>query len=132
EGLELLRGEEVAVARDDLRLLRGLLLPHADGPRLLGPLVEIALELSLILGRPADGRGAHSLAVRILASDCSLPSSSRLSNSPGDTVEPVTASRMGWNACRGFSSRRAAMPRSAASMVAASNGSGEATAPRAA
>ena len=36
-----------------------------------------------------------------------------LSNSPGETFEPVTAIRMGWNACRGFWPSRSASPRSA-------------------
>ena len=50
------------------------------------------------------------------ASVVSRPSSSMLSNRPGETFEPVTATRIGWNACRGFSPsrprRRAAPPRS--------------------
>ena len=31
-----------------------------------------------------------------------------LSNRPGETFEPVTATRIGWNACRGFRPSRSA------------------------
>ena len=53
--LELAAAEEVGVAADDLRLLRGLLLPHAHGPRLLGALVHVLREAALELGGGADG-----------------------------------------------------------------------------
>ena len=39
-----------------------------------------------------------------------LPSSSMLSNRPGETFEPVTATRTGWNACRGFRPSRRPSP----------------------
>ena len=42
--LQLLPGEEIRVARDDRRLLRRLLLPHADRPRLLRPVLEEGVE----------------------------------------------------------------------------------------
>ena len=46
-----------------------------------------------------------------------------LSNRPGETVEPVTATRIGWNACRGFWPTRSARSRSACSIASAVNGS---------
>ena len=46
-----------------------------------------------------------------------------LSKRPGETFEPVTATRIGWNASRGFSSRRSASARSDASIASAVNGS---------
>ena len=49
--------------------------------------------------RPPDGRATRS-----------LPSSSRLSKSPGETFEPVTARRIGANASRGFSPARLGEP----------------------
>ena len=51
-----------------------------------------------------------------------------LSKRPGETFEPVTATRIGWNASRGFSSRRSASSRSRASIVSAVNGSTSASA----
>src|SRR5262249_54105487 len=49
--------EEILVARDDRRLLGGLLLPHAHGTSLLGALVEVLLQTLLVLGRATDGLG---------------------------------------------------------------------------
>ncbi len=46
-----------------------------------------------------------------------------LSNRPGDTFEPVTAIRIGWNASRGFSPSRSASSASAASIPSADHGS---------
>ena len=40
-----------------------------------------------------------------------------LSNRPGETFEPVTATRTGWNACRGFRPSPSAAARSAVSIV---------------
>ena len=57
------------------------------------------------------------------ASVFSRPSSSMLSNRPGETFEPVTATRIGWKPCRGFRPSRSATPRSAASIASAVNGS---------
>jgi hypothetical protein len=59
QGVELRAREEIFVAPDDLRLLRGLLLAHANGARFLGPLVEVALEALLELVGCADGHGRH-------------------------------------------------------------------------
>src|SRR2546423_1595176 len=52
--VELLAAEEVGVARDDRRLLRDLLLPHANGAPFLGALVQVPLELFLELRGAAD------------------------------------------------------------------------------
>ena len=49
---------------------------------------------------------ARATALLRRASDSSRPSSARLSKSPGETFEPVTATRIGANACRGFSPSR--------------------------
>ena len=57
--LDLLAGEEVRVARDDRRLLGGLLLPHPHRAALLGALVEVALELGLVLCGGSDLGDAH-------------------------------------------------------------------------
>src|SRR5215217_759042 len=65
----------------------------------------------------------HGYRERIRATDCSLPSSSRLSNSPGETLDPVTATRIGWNALRGESSSSSASERNVASIRSAVNGS---------
>ena len=51
-----------------------------------------------------------------------------LSNRPGETFDPVTATRTGWNAWRGFRPSPSAVARSAASIASASNGSSEASA----
>ena len=76
------------------------------------------------LGR-RDARGLRSSLACIAplaacgasrASDSSRPSSSRLSKSPGETFEPVTASRIGANAWRGFWPSRSASARSASSI----------------
>ena len=57
---ELRAREEIVVARDDRRLLRGLLLPHANRAALLGTLVEVFLQPLLVLGRAPDCLGdAH-------------------------------------------------------------------------
>jgi hypothetical protein len=59
QGLKLLAAEEIGVANDDRRLLGDLLLADADGPALLRPLVEVALELLLELRRAAYGGRRH-------------------------------------------------------------------------
>ena len=69
----------------------------------------------------ASSTGRRRRASR--ASDFSLPSSSRLSNSPGEIFEPVIASRIGWNAVRGFSPSSSASARSSSSRRVASHGS---------
>ena len=46
-----------------------------------------------------------------------------LSKRPGETFDPVTATRIGANASRGFSSSRSATARSACSIASAVNGS---------
>ena len=76
ERLELLAGEEVRVARDDRRLLGGLLLPHADRPRLLGALLEVRVEPLLECLRVECAHAATSAPRRSRASDVSRPSSS--------------------------------------------------------
>ena len=48
--------EEVAVALDDRRLLRGLLLAHAHGAALLGALEEVARQALLVLDRRSHPR----------------------------------------------------------------------------
>ena len=48
--VELLAGEELAVARDDLGPLRDLLLADPDGAPFLGALEQVALELGLVFG----------------------------------------------------------------------------------
>ena len=48
-----------------------------------------------------------------------------LSKSPGEIFEPVTATRTGWKACRGFRPSPSAAARSAASIDSAVNGSSE-------
>src|SRR6478672_2591152 len=50
-----------------------------------------------------------------------------LSNRPGETFDPVTATRTGWKACRGFRPSASAAARNDASIAAASNGSREAS-----
>ena len=57
------------------------------------------------------------------ASVVSRPSSSMLSKRPGEIFEPVTATRIGWNACRGFRPSSSAAARSAVSIASAVNGS---------
>ena len=59
---------------------------------------------------------AASAPARIRANDGSLPSSSRLSYRPGDTREPVTATRIGRYTVRGFSPRSSHSFLSAASI----------------
>ena len=59
ERVELLAGEEVSIARDDLRPLGDLLLANPNSSSLLGALEEIALELGLVLGWCADGGDTH-------------------------------------------------------------------------
>ena len=76
EGLELLTGEEIRVARDDRRLLGRLLLPHADRPRLLGALLEVRVEPLLECLRVECAHAATSAPRRNRASDVSRPSSS--------------------------------------------------------
>src|SRR5205823_15048190 len=44
QGLELLAGEEIRVARDDRGPLGDLLLAHTHGPALLGALEHVALD----------------------------------------------------------------------------------------
>ena len=82
--------------------------------------------------RAGAGRSPRAEAIRAqpaaaaalsLASVSSRPSSSIDSKSPGETFEPVTATRIGRNASRGFSSSRSASARSASSIRSASNGS---------
>ncbi len=75
ERLELLTGEEVGVARNDRGLLRRLLLPHADGARLLRALLEIRVEATLERLR-VEAHAATSAPRRRRASDVSRPSSS--------------------------------------------------------
>ena len=48
---ELRAREEIGVPRDDRRLLRSLLLAHADRAAFLGTLVEVLLQPLLVLGR---------------------------------------------------------------------------------
>src|SRR6185503_13419835 len=57
--VELVAREQVAVALDDLGLLRRLLLADAHGAALLRALEEVALQALLELGRAEDGRDAH-------------------------------------------------------------------------
>jgi len=51
ERLELLTGEQVGVATNDLRLLRHLFLADADSATLLGALEQVLLELLLEVRR---------------------------------------------------------------------------------
>ena len=51
-----------------------------------------------------------------------------LSKRPGETFDPVTATRIGWNASRGFSSSCSATARSDCSIASAVNGSAASTA----
>ena len=92
--------------------------PSAELPAArLGELPARARPARRRLGRCARRGDRAARATR------SRPSSSRLSKSPGETVEPVTAMRIGWNAFRGFSPSRSASSRSAASIGSAVNGS---------
>src|SRR5262249_18172449 len=60
QGCKLVPREEVVVARDDRRLLRDLLLPHAHGASFLGALVEVLLQpLFVLRGGPHGLRRAH-------------------------------------------------------------------------
>src|SRR4029079_7201510 len=54
--LELPAAEEVGIAPDDLGLLRGFLLAHANRAPLFGPLVQVTRKALLELDRCADGR----------------------------------------------------------------------------
>ena len=83
--------------------------------RSAGYLPETMLNFLALLGWAPDGAAA-----RRRLSVVSRPSSSMLSNSPGEILEPVTATRIGWNAWRGFRSSRSAASRRAASIAAAS------------
>ena len=56
------------------------------------------------------------------ASVSSRPSSSIDSKSPGETLEPVTATRIGWSPCRGLRPRSSQSARRSASIRAAANG----------
>ena len=77
---------------DPLRVVRRAgegvdpLLRHLDPRRRAELLADEVAQL---------GHAATDEAARIRASDSSLPSSSRLSYSPGETREPVTATRIG-------------------------------------
>ena len=81
---ELVAAEEVGVASDDRRLLGNLLLADADGPALLRPLVEIALELFLELRRAAY-RGRRHLEDSIRPRGATRATS--LPTVPGQLVE---------------------------------------------
>ena len=72
---------------------------------------------------PCSRSGAKPPRHASRASDSSRPSSSRLSNRPGETFEPVIARRIGSNAWRGFWPSRSARARSAASIRSVSHGS---------
>ncbi len=73
ERVELPAGEQILVARDDGRLLGGLLLPHAHRPRLLGALDPVLLEPALEV---ADGERAHA------ATSAPCPSRARARSRP--------------------------------------------------
>src|SRR5207237_240287 len=132
---KLVAAEQVGVAGDDRRLLGDFLLTDADGSPLFRPLVQVPLELFLELRGAANRSGRHredSIGPRARNAApaelsrrrvSSLPRSSMLSKSPGETFEPVTATRIGSNALRGESSSRSARPRRAASISGAAKGS---------
>ena len=77
--LQLLAREEIRVARDDRRLLGGLLLPHAHRARLLGALDPVRLQPGLELSDRPCAHAATSTPRRSRSSVVSRPSSSSLS-----------------------------------------------------
>src|SRR5581483_38001 len=90
--LQLAGREQVAVAADDLRLLRHLLLPHAHRPPLLGALEQVLLQARLEGGRREDGRRAHGST---LASRRAVETRSSGANGFASTASaaPASASR---------------------------------------
>src|ERR687897_3195801 len=70
-----------------------------------------------------DAKALQDRAALSRSSARSLPRSSRLSNNPGDTFEPVTAILIDANASRGLRPSRSASSRSAGSIASAVNGS---------
>ena len=77
---QLVAAEEVRVARDDRGLLGHLFLADADRTPLLGPLVQVALELFFEFGRAADrGRRHREDSIQLAVQD--VAPASRLSTS---------------------------------------------------
>ncbi len=93
--VELRSGEQIRVARDDRRLLRRVLLPHAHRADLLRALDAVLLEAALELGDRERAHAATSAPWPSRASARARPRSASDSYRPGDTFEPVTATRIG-------------------------------------
>src|SRR5262249_37067004 len=74
----------------------------------------------------------HAAAASNRGSVVSRPSSPMLWKRPGAPLEPVTASLIGWNPCRGFRPSLSSTVRSSDSIASAVNGSRSASASRAA
>ncbi len=96
--------------------------------RLAGPLPllrgrlrhERQRERAELRSRPGQVAGFDAALSRARVS--SRPSSSIDSKSPGDTLEPVIAMRMGWSACRGLSPSRSQRSRRSCSIRIAVHG----------
>ena len=88
--LQLFAREEVGVARDDLRLLRGLLLAHSDSARLLRALENVSAETRFVLrGRADRGDGHRRESIR-----------SRRPARSGRRAWPGPPARMAWRGRR--------------------------------
>ena len=119
------RRRHAAVDVDPLRVLR------RRGERVDPLLGDLDPATSARARRPTRSRALRpcdAAAARDASSDVSRPRSSRLSYSPGDTRDPVTATRIGRYTVRGFSPSSSQSRFSATSISAAVHGSTAASA----
>ena len=128
--LELPAAEEIGVARDDLRLLGGLLLPDPHRARLLGALEHVLAEAVLELGGAANDCGGHATYASPRRATCCRASSTSSAGSNGFGINGARAAlvrrprRPSRSRARRGSRRRAA--RRAARPMRPSRGEGRA------
>ena len=90
--LDLRTREEIAIRRDDRRLLGDLLLADPNGAGFFGALEVVLLELRLVLGGVADGGGRHRSSLSGAGSRPRAASRATVSSSSIVNGLPSTAS----------------------------------------